>query len=219
MLFRLTHPLPERCLVAVSGGPDSMAAWHWLSQVPGRVQGIVHLNHNSSDFSARAEKFVQTQAEKQNLPLYTTTIRTSPPEGQSLEEFWRNQRYGWFRTVANQTRLPIILAHQLGDCLEEYVVCTMIRGYQGTIPYQHGPCIRPFRLWDPDCIFRYLEEHQVQRMHDPSNLDERFLRNRVRRYVVPEILRINPGLSRIVEGVMREQDQRPVAQSVSAGRS
>ncbi len=36
----------------------------------------------------------------------------------------------------------------MDDSLEEYIMCTMVRGFSGTIPYAHGNfCIRPFRLW------------------------------------------------------------------------
>ncbi len=58
MSFRLTHPLPEKCIVAVSGGVDSLSALHFLRQVEGRVASVIHINHSSGVFSEESEALV-----------------------------------------------------------------------------------------------------------------------------------------------------------------
>jgi tRNA(Ile)-lysidine synthase len=42
-------------------------------------------------------------------------------------------------------------------------------------------------------IVRYAEEHSVPFVHDPSNDEMRYLRNRVRRDILPALERANPG--------------------------
>lgn len=208
--FKLTHPLPDKCLVAVSGGVDSMSALHWLNQVPGRVQGVVHVHHNTGYFADQAEKLVLETAHRLKLSIFAFRITRNPEEGSSLEEYWREQRYRYFKEAsAIAKNLPVALGHNFDDCLEEYVMCTMVRGFFGTIPYMHAPCIRPFRLWKRSDIMDYARKNEVSWLEDPSNADySRFLRAKIRQLVVPRIRFLNPGVYNIVEKSIREQDER-----------
>ena len=209
MNFKLTHPLPERCIVAVSGGVDSLAIFHFLNKVDGRVAGVIHVNHASGEFSEEAETLVQQLCEEKKIDLTVRRVRDHIGEGESREAFWREQRYRFFWDDYAIHNLPIILAHNMDDCLEEYIICTMMRGYTGTIPYKHGCCVRPFRLWQRKDIEIYARRHELRWLHDPSNDDDfRFLRARVRRRVAPRIRNLNPGIYSIVEKVIRDQDER-----------
>jgi tRNA(Ile)-lysidine synthase len=210
-LGKLTHPLPKQCIVAVSGGVDSVAALHFLSQVKSRVTGVIHINHATGQFADDAEELVRRTCENQRIDLTVRTIQDQKEGGDSLEDFWRAQRYRFFEEEAagmGPVPPPIVLAHNMDDCLEEYVICTMLRGYLGTIPYQHGPCIRPFRLWKRRDIERFAAEHRLRWLEDPSNSDSKFLRAGVRRLLTPRIRFINPGIYSIVEKAIKEQDER-----------
>lgn len=204
MGFKLTHKLPETCLVAVSGGIDSMVALHWLSQVPGRVQGVVHMNHGTGLFADGAELLIRSRT--YGMELHYRRLHEQADSGQSRENYWREQRYRFFEEVFATTGLPIVLAHNFDDCLEEYVMCTMVRGYFGTIPYQHGACIRPFRLWKRELIERYAKHHKLSWLEDPSNEDTKFKRCFIRHNIAPEIKELNPGVYNIVEKAIKEQD-------------
>ena len=85
-------------------------------------------------------------------------------------------------------------------------MCMMVRGFQGTIPYSHGRCIRPFRLWKRKEIEEYAERHSVMFIKDPSNADTQYTRNYIRKNIVPHALKINPGLYKIVKRVIKVQD-------------
>jgi len=209
MNFKLTHPLPEKCIVAVSGGVDSLSALHFLNRVEGRVQRVIHVNHATGVFSQDSEKLVREVCEQAKINLTVRTIEVHRGEGESRENFWREQRYRFFWDEWAIHSLPIVLAHNMDDCLEEYIICTMIRGYWGTIPYRHGCCIRPFRLWKRQDIDAYARKYNIRWVEDPTNIDDaRFLRAKVRRRVAPRIKNLNPGVYNIVEQVIREQDER-----------
>lgn len=216
--MRLTHPLDRECLVAVSGGLDSMVALHWLSQIKGRARGIVHVNHGTGKFADEAEALVRDKAQEVGLDLFLRRLTRVPEPGKSLENHWREQRYRFFlETSATQSNLPVVVAHQLDDCLEEYIMCTMIRGYFGTIPYRHGPCVRPFRLWRREDILIYARQNDLLWVEDPSNLDHtKFTRAKIRWRVVPRIRKLNPGVYKIVEKAIREQDSRDLLQARSS---
>lgn len=203
-MFHLTNPLPKNCFVAVSGGIDSMFALHWLNRRPGRVVGIVHINHVTGPFSYQAEKLVRRIGETIK-PLHGTIVYTLPscktPKGRSKEEYWREQRYYKFYILNQVYRLPIVLAHNLNDCVEEYVMKSIVKGKHGTIGYsnsEHG-CVRPFRTVSRAEIVQYMTANKLEWIDDPSNSDEKYLRNRVRHSVIPMLETINPGLSSMVK--------------------
>lgn len=218
MNFKLTHPLPEKCLVAVSGGVDSLAALHWLSQVEDRVQGIVHVHHNTGAFADESQELVLEKAKSLKVGIFIRQFEREPEPGHSPENWWREQRYRFFHEIsAVQGNLPVVIAHNLDDCLEEYIMCTMVRGFSGTIPYRHGPCIRPFRLWKRADIQDYAQKNKILWVEDPTNLDHtRFTRAKIRKLVAPRVRYLNPGVYNIVERVIREQDKLSSTDPVTA---
>lgn len=221
MSFKLTHPLPEKCMVAVSGGVDSVTALHWLNRIEGRVQGVVHMNHNTGDYADSAEQTVRHLADKLSIPIFVRRLERSPEEGHSPENWWREQRYRWFTEVsAVEGNLPIVVAHNMDDCLEEYVMCTMVRGFSGTIPYAHGPCIRPFRLWKRVEIENFAIANKITWNEDPTNKDiYRFKRAFIRHELVPKVKELNPGVYKIVERMIGIQDMRDAHPDPFPGRS
>ena len=211
MSFKLTHPLPERCLVAVSGGVDSLSALHWLSRTQGRVVKAVHVNHGSGAFANSAQDQTESACAALSIPLDVHHVdNPAPKEGESLENHWREERYRKLDEAFHLSgELPIVLAHTLDDCLEEYIMCTMVRGFSGTIPYKHGACIRPFRMWKRMDIEAYARAHNLSWVEDPANGDHsKFKRAKIRRLVVPRIRNLNPGVYSIVERIIQEQDVR-----------
>jgi tRNA(Ile)-lysidine synthetase-like protein len=203
LMFKLTHQLPSKCIVAVSGGVDSMSALHFLYQ-SNKVEGVIHINHGTGKFADEAEELVQQVCQDyKGLPLFRAVIKDAPPKGESKEAYWRDKRYGFFRRLAGP-RL-VVLAHNMNDCLEEYIMCTMVRGFEGTIPYQRENCIRPFRLWKRDDIYEYAKRNKLKWIEDPSNKDPLFRRNYIRTEILPRILKLNPGVWNIVEKLIQEE--------------
>lgn len=188
-----------------------MSALHFLLRTPGKVRGAVHVNHGTGEFADRAQSLVERFCEENGVPLdiYHVDSGAAAPE-KSLEEHWRDQRYLKLdEAFHNGARLPIVLAHTMDDCLEEYIMCTMVRGYSGTIPYKRGPCVRPFRLWKREEISDYATLNKVPSLEDPTNFDHaRFMRAKIRKLVSPRIRYLNPGIYKIVERAIDLQDTR-----------
>jgi tRNA(Ile)-lysidine synthase TilS/MesJ len=170
-MFKLTHPLPAKYWVAVSGGVDSMSALHWLTKPSrGGLLGIIHIDHGTEHAKDARWLVEGLLRDKQGINCLTFEIEGKPPQGESKEAWWRDRRYDIF-----QNQVPgyeeIILAHHFDDCLEEYIMNTMVRGYPDTIGYSH---------------------------------DTSFKRNHIRHNIVPEILKLNPGVYNIVERCIEE---------------
>jgi tRNA(Ile)-lysidine synthase len=206
-MFKLTHKLPEKYWVAVSGGVDSMSALHWLHK-PSRngLIGVVHIDHRTPH-SIDAKGFVESFCREECIECLTFEIEGTPPPGESKELYWRNQRYHIFKNVLAGYE-PVILAHHFDDCLEEYLMNVMVRGYMNTIPYSHHRCIRPFRLWKRKDIIKYAERNNIPFIEDPSNADVRYKRNFIRKHIVPEALTLNPGIYNIVEKLILIKDNK-----------
>lgn len=202
-MFKLVYPLPNKYYVACSGGIDSMAALHFLDK-PSRngLLGVVHVDHGT-EYAKVARKFLERHCKENNIDLLTHTVDSHPPNGESKENWWREKRYEFFHSVPGDEH--IILAHQLDDCVEEYLMCVLVRGFRSTIPYQHGRCIRPFRLWKREEIQKYSERHDVKYIEDPSNKDTRFKRNMIRHEIMPHALKLNPGLYNIVQRIIENE--------------
>lgn len=196
--MKLTHRLPKKYWVACSGGIDSMAVLNFINTRSNRPNflGVVHLNHNT-EFGHKAERFVLNYCQTNDIKFYSSKLYNEPPKGESKENWWRDQRYAFFDSVPGDD--SIILAHQLDDCLEEYLACVLIKGYQSTIPYQHGRCIRPFRLWKRSEIQEYVKKYNVPYIEDPSNKNIRYRRNRIRHTIVPSVIDLNHGVYKIVK--------------------
>lgn len=205
MRFRLTHPLPEKYWVAVSGGVDSMSVLHWLDKPSRRdnLLGVVHVYHGT-EYGCLASEHVSNHCKRKGITLCHFSIKEPVPQGRSKEDWWREKRYEFFSQVPGKD--PIILAHHMDDCLEEYLMCVLVRGRMGTIPYQHGRCIRPFRLWHKEDIWDYAERNEVAWVNDPSNDNIAYKRNYIRNRIVDRALKLNPGLYKIVKRAIDVQD-------------
>lgn len=204
-MFKLTHQLPSEVVIACSGGMDSMAALHWLNKSH-KVKKVINIHHQTGNFADQAADFVEKQAKEMGLEVEVLKItEVIPPSGVSKEEWWRDQRY---QLLEKATNLPIIIAHQMNDCLEEYLINTIVRGRRGTIPYRRGKCIRPFRQWKKIDLCNYIQENDIHFLDDPSNKDTKYLRNFVRINLVPHTIQINPGIWKIIREQIAIQDIR-----------
>lgn len=197
---KLTGQLPEQCIVAVSGGLDSVVALDFLKK---RTIGIAHVHHGTGEFADEAQRLVEQLAEQYNVELYVDTVPECTP---ATEEAWRNHRLEFFGKLRDTFGVPVVAAHHLDDCVEEYIVCTMKRGFMDTIPYTNGIVIRPFLQWPKSYIEKYARDRDLKWIDDPSNADTRYQRNFVRHQLRPEIEKINPGLHKLVARLIEERD-------------
>lgn len=204
-MFKLIHQLPRKIILACSGGIDSIAAFHWLNRSE-KLNRVVHINHGTGKFADEAEEMVSNLCGDQRIPCSTYRINGQPPQGESKENWWRVQRYQAFEAESHcYGDAAIVLAHNLDDCVEEYVINSIVRGRHGTIPYQHGPVVRPFRTWSRDSITDYAIRNKLVWKEDPSNTDTKFLRNRIRHETMPHLYELNPGLHTMVRRMIESE--------------
>ena len=99
-------PPSSQLLIAVSGGPDSLALLHILAAIfPPESLVVAHLNHGWRAEAAVEAEFVRATAVTLQISCHiekTDVIGLARDEGLSLEEAGRKARYDFFARVARQ---------------------------------------------------------------------------------------------------------------------
>ena len=123
-------PRFAKILIAVSGGPDSMALLHTLVQL--RDAGytgeltIAHINHRLRPAADSEERMVRRIAAEWHVPIEVKTVWTKDyalERGKSIEESARDIRYRFFREVALRKSIKYVLtAHTANDQAESVIM-------------------------------------------------------------------------------------------------
>ena len=194
-------PRGTSVLLAVSGGPDSMALLHVMSLLRARhgfglfAHGV---DHGLRAEAARELDVAQHFARDLDVPFSRTQVNVKA--GGNLQARARDARWGALRAAASRLGADRIATGHHADDRAETLLIRLLRGTGArglaVLPPADGDRIRPFlRARRPD-IDAHIERHHVPFATDPSNRDPRFLRARVRMQLLPELERLSP---RIVE--------------------
>jgi tRNA(Ile)-lysidine synthase len=194
-------PRGTRVLVAVSGGPDSMALLHVMALL--RARHGFGLFAHGVDHGLRAEAaqeldLAETFSRDLDVPFSRTSVNVTP--GGNLQARARDARWGALRAAALRLGADRIATGHHADDRAETLLMRLLRGTgaRGLAVLQplEGDRIRPlFRARRVD-IDAHIARHRVPHAIDPSNRNPRFLRARVRMELLPELERLSP---RIVE--------------------
>jgi tRNA(Ile)-lysidine synthase len=189
----------ETVLVGVSGGPDSVALLHSLVALAPKWSlrlVIAHLNHqlrgvtadHEAAFVRRLSASLRIPCEigSRNVALYGTNHKLS------LQEAARIVRYTFFDEVAAKySASKIALGHHADDNAES-ILMHLLRGtgplgLAGIPPVRHGHIIRPLIALTRKRVLHFLELNGFEYVRDGSNLDTKYLRNRIRHELLPHL--------------------------------
>lgn len=190
-MLKFIGDLPWKCTIAFSGGIDSVVISDFLLNGKRDVQ-LAFFHHGTIN-SERAEEFVRKFAEERRVPLKVGRINSEKSRGLSPEEFWRNERYTFLESLGG----PVVTGHHLGDAIETWIF-TSLHGDSKLIPYSRGNVIRPFLITPKEEIRSWASRRNLSWIEDESNSDPRYMRNRIRMHIVPEVLKVNPGLGTVI---------------------
>jgi tRNA(Ile)-lysidine synthase len=195
---------PKRLLVAVSGGPDSVATFHALQRIRGRLHfqlAAAHLNHGIRGHeSDRDERFVRDLCGQLGVELVVERARGLKPA--NLEERARELRYGFLNRTADALKAQFIVLGHHQDDQAETVLLRLLRGAGVTglaamAELGPGRLMRPLLSLDRAAILAYLAAIGADYVVDSSNLEGSALRNRVRSALLPQLERdYAPGIAR-----------------------
>jgi tRNA(Ile)-lysidine synthase len=200
---RMLNP-EDLCIVAVSGGPDSVCLLdilHELKEELGIKLVVAHFDHGLRGAEDEAEtRFVQRLASSMNLPFETEkgSLLTEKSSA-SLEENARNARYAFLERVKDRSHAQkIAVGHNLNDQAET-VLMRIIRGsgpsgLGGIPPSRENTIVRPLIETKREEIESYLKARNLSYVIDSSNLQTNYLRNKIRLQLLPLLLEYQPRL-------------------------
>jgi len=191
-------------LVAFSGGVDSLClldVLYDLSKDYNFKLAAAHLNHNwRAEESKREEEKAREYCHSKNIAFYSETLSENLPHTE-LEA--RNQRYEFFKRAAKKLNSTAILTgHTLTDqsetVLYRIIKGTGIKGLKGIpeVRYQKDsvPVYRPMLEITREQTTEYCRENNLIPNIDSSNLNETFLRNKIRLSLMPELKKYNKDI-------------------------
>ena len=189
----------KKLLVACSGGLDSVVLTHLCFHSNLDVT-LAHCNFqlrgNESDGDAA---FVARLAQELKVPHLSTVFDTKKvlsQNGGSVQMVARQLRYKWFETILEEYQLDYVLtAHHADDALETFVINlsrgTGIDGLAG-IPESNRHTLRPLLPFSRKGILDYATTNELTWREDSSNRDSKYLRNKIRKEIVPELKELHP---------------------------
>jgi tRNA(Ile)-lysidine synthase len=194
-------PRGASVLVAVSGGPDSMALLHVLALLRSRLAFGLFAHGVDHGLRPAASAELDLAADlARSLEVPFSRSRVSLPPGGNLQARARTVRWEALRTAASRSGADRIATGHHADDRAETVLMRILRGTGprglAALPPVDGDRIRPFYRARRADIDAHVARHALPHAIDPSNRDPRFLRSRVRHEVLPMLEGLSP---RVVE--------------------
>ena len=198
--------MKDKVLVALSGGADSVALLRVLTDL-GYTCECAHCNfHLRGEESNRDEKFVRTLCDEHNIPLHIKHFETNSyaKEKQiSIEMAARELRYEWFEELRKETGATVIaVAHHRDDSVETFLLNlirgTGINGLKG-IQTKNGYIVRPLLETSREDILNYLDYLKQDYVTDSTNLQDEYMRNKIRLNLLPMMKDMNPSIMESIQ--------------------
>ena len=194
----------DRVVLAVSGGPDSMALLHLLIQIQqewGIKIAAAHLNHQLRPAAAAELQYLQSYCAAQKIDFYSRVVDVAAyarREKKSIEEAGRDQRYQFLRELCQQIGYnKVATAHHRDDRAETVLMHLLrgsgIKGLRSIMPVS-GSLVRPLLIVGKSDILAYLDENAIKYCHDASNYELQYFRNRIRLELLPLLQEYNPQI-------------------------
>ncbi len=213
--FRMAEP-GEKILAALSGGADSTALLLSLREL-GYEVCAAHVHHGiRGEEAERDARFCEELCAREGVPF--RLCRTDVPalcreRKTGVEETARAERYRLLEEAREAFGCAhVATAHNLEDNAETVLLhLTRGAGLSGLcgIPPVRGRIIRPLLFTSRRDVLSYLEARGQPFVTDSTNECTDLARNRIRRCVLPELEKINPGcaaaLARTAELLSRDE--------------
>lgn len=178
---------PGKYVVAVSGGVDSMVLLHLLAGKSQTELIVAHFDHGVRPDSHEDEQLVARTAQQLGLRYVSRQGHLGPDIS---EEEARNARYAFLHEVLTKEQArAIIMAHHQDDVLETMVI-NMSRGTNRkglSSLLSTDTIIRPLLHVSKAEILSYAHAHDIRWREDSTNSDLHYLRNYIRKIVMPKL--------------------------------
>ena len=185
--------LNQNFIVAVSGGPDSLAL-SFLSKIYSikkrlNVRYFI-VDHKLRDNSTKEAAFVKMLLKKLSINLRVLTWVGKKPKS-NIQSIARNKRYKLLINEANKLNINnILLGHHKDDLVENFII-RILRGsgLNGITSFDQKSNYQNINLFRPLLNFSKIDLEKITKkvfknyVEDPSNKDEKFKRVKIRNFI------------------------------------
>jgi tRNA(Ile)-lysidine synthase len=186
--LRLVDP-GSRCLVAVSGGIDSMALLELLYRTRAEhhcVMVVGHVDHGIAPESAVVAERVSLAARARGLDVVCRVLTLG---ARASETTARTARRAALRAMAAELECPVIVVGHQADDQAETVLMRTLRGTGpvglAAMQARRGAWVRPMLTLTRAELVAYLGTRAVDAWQDPANTDPAHLRSWLRTAALP----------------------------------
>ena len=182
----------KKYVIAVSGGPDSMALLHMYRKY---VKAVCTVKYNKRTDCQYDVDCVKKLTDKYNIPLEILDVTQQMYDDVNVNNFQNKARiirYNFFKEIAKKYNTnKILVAHQIDDFLET----AYMQKKQNLNLYFYGikektildnefeiyrPLIKKYRK---STLQRYCDDYNIQYAIDSSNCQSLYERNKVRKII------------------------------------
>jgi tRNA(Ile)-lysidine synthase len=188
----------RRPLALVSGGPDSVALLRVIVALDGEPV-VLHLDHGLRGEGSREDAaFVRALCGR--LGVRCEVLRLGLDGGSNLQERAREERYRLAQEVVVRLGLEAVATGHTADDVAETVLMNLargagLRGLAG-VPPVRDRIQRPLIACTRREVLDYLQELEQPFRTDPTNLTDKYARNRIRLDVLPVLEELYPEAAR-----------------------
>ncbi|MFT7219935.1 MAG: tRNA(Ile)-lysidine synthetase-like protein, partial [Candidatus Azotimanducaceae bacterium] len=213
----------DRCVLALSGGVDSVVLLDLLTRLQPASLIAIHVDHQLFPESSAVAAFCIELAGRYGIPVNVEQVTVSSAGSQEARA--REARYAGFGRLLKAGDL-LLQAHHADDQVETILLDVFrggrhhgLRGMPASRKLGEAQLHRPLLDVTRSDIVQYAAEHDLKWCEDPSNRDETIDRNYLRHTVLPLIKERFPGAaSALLQGAIRDgrlQTQRLNENAVS----
>ena len=207
--FKENHlPLTGKTLVvAVSGGPDSLALLDLLYQIKKRYHFKLisaHLDHQLRPDSLEEEKVISAYCVNKGIQSVNGIWPQNLHPATGIEAAARKYRYNFLVKVMQQNQGDYLLtAHHMDDLLENILLKFIRSGYPSEMnslkpisKIQGMTLLRPLLSKKKEDLLLYDYKRQISYVIDKTNNEDDTLRNKLRHHVIPLLKKENKQVGR-----------------------
>ncbi len=219
----------EKVVIGVSGGPDSMALLHVLARLAPILDitpAAAYVNHSLRPEEAEKEKsLVKAEANRLGLDFFSGSVDVKGLAARqkfSIEHAARLLRYDFLEKTAREYGAQkIALAHTADDQAEEILLRlirgTARKGLSGMKTFRAGRFIRPFLRFPKSHLLDYLDKYSIPFQLDSSNMQNLYLRNRIRNNLLPYLAEsYNPDIRQtLIRTATILQDEEEMLETIT----
>lgn len=189
-------------VIAVSGGPDSMALLNLLNVIK-KEKNIkiicAHVNHNLRKESKAEAKMVKDYCTQKSIIYEYMEIKEYKG---NTENYARKKRYEFFENLLKKYNSKYLFTAHHGDDLIETVIMRLIRSssLKGYSAFSEITEKKDYKIYRPlitktkEEIFNYVKNNNLPYAIDKTNDSDFFTRNRIRKYILPRLKEENKNV-------------------------